>query len=332
MTEITKYSEIEPVKLDLKDKKLLYEIDFNSRQSYQQLAKKIGLSKQGVEYKLNNLIKKGVIKGFYPVINVPKLGYLYCRLLVTLQNITLKDREKIINYLINHKKIFWLFYMQGMYDLIMVIWAKNVSEFKDFIEEFESNYGSFIKRKVETIMTDVIHLKHRFLLGIKEIEEIHIKETDERIKIDDKDKFILNLLSKNPRMSLVDMSKEIKESPKVIAYRIKNLEKQKLIEAYRPIIDYNKLGYTYYKVFINLYKTSKEELLKLREYIKLNPLVIYFIEGVGLPSDLDIEIVIKSNQELFNFIEDLKFKFPKLISDYNTVIFIDTLKVRYLPY
>ena len=61
-------------------------------------------------------------------------------------------------------------------------------------------------------------------------------------------------------------------------------------------------------------------------------MVIYIVEGIGLPADIDIELVVKSNQELFNLIEDLKSKFPKLISDYNTVIFIDTLKVRYLPY
>src|SRR3989338_4692974 len=176
MAEITRYKEIEPVKLDLKDKKLIYNLDFNARASYSYLAKKIGLSKQGIEYKIKNLIKKGVIKGFYPVINVPKLGFKYCRLMLTLRNITEKDKEEIINYFIDSDKVFWLFSMQGPYDLILVIWARSISEFKDFVENLESLYGHFIKRKVETIATDVIHLKHRFLLRKNDIEEIHIKE------------------------------------------------------------------------------------------------------------------------------------------------------------
>ena len=128
------------------------------------------------------------------------------------------------------------------------------------------------------------------------------------------------------------MSKIINESAKVLSYRIKKLENKKLIEAYRPVIDYNSLGYTYYKIFINLNKVSKEELTGLKDFIKYHPLVIYLIEGIGLPADIEIEMIVSSNQELFNFIRTLKEKFPKLIADYNTVVFMDTLKVRYLPF
>ena len=95
MAEIIRHKEIIPVKLDQKDKKLIYELDFHSRDPCSKLSKRVNLSKQGVEYKINNLIKKGVIKGFYPVINVPKLGFIYCRLLLTLQSATEKDKDKI---------------------------------------------------------------------------------------------------------------------------------------------------------------------------------------------------------------------------------------------
>lgn len=331
MTQIIRYRELEPVELDVKDKKLLYELDFNSRQTYNRLAKKIGLSKQGIEYKINSLIKKGVIKGFYPVINVPKLGYLYCRLMVTLQNLTEETRKEITEYLVGHKKVFWLFSMQGAYDLLIVIWAKSLTEFKEFIEEFQTKYGNYIKRKVESVPTDVVYLKHRFLLGINEVEELHIKETAERVKIDETDTHILEALCRNPRMTLVNIAKEVNESPKVVAYRIKRMEKERIVEAYRPIIDFNILGYTYYKIFLNLFHITKKELSTLKHYLKSNPLVLYIVEGIGIPADIDIEIVVKSNQELFNFIDDIKAKFPKLIAEYIPVVFMDTLKVKYLP-
>src|SRR3989344_4812979 len=186
MAEIIRHKEIIPVKLDQKDKKLIYELDFHSRDPCSKLSKRVNLSKQGEEYKINN----------------------------------------------------------------------------------------FIKRKVESIATDVVHYRYRFPLKVKKLEEIHIKETDERVEIDEKDKKVLDLLAKNPRSSLVDMSKIINESAKVLSYRIKKLENKKLIEAYRPVIDYNSLGYTYYKIFINLNKVSKEELTGLKDFIKYHPLVI----------------------------------------------------------
>ena len=333
MQDITDYKEGTPVKLDLKDKKILFELDFNARISYSALAKKVGLSKQGAEYKLKNLMKKGVIKGFYPVINVPKLGYLpYCRLLVTLQNLTEERQREIIDYLISHDKVFWLFSMQGPYDLLIDIWVKSITEFKDFTEELESKFGENIKGKSENITTDVIHYQHRYLLGTKETGEIHLKETSERIEVDELDKKILHILCSEGRIALINVAKKIGESAKVIAYRIKNLEKKKVIEGYRPIIDYGKIGFTYYKLFISLNRISKEEIAKLKSYIRNNPLVIYIVEGIGFPGDLDIELMIKSNQQLFDFIKDLKFKFPALVGEYQTVIFMDTLKVKYLPF
>ena len=60
--------------------------------------------------------------------------------------------------------------------------------------------------------------------------------------------------------------------------------------------------------------------------------MLYIVEGVGLPEDLDVEVMVRSNVELFNFVKDLKLKFPNLIGDYRTFMFIDTKKVRYLPF
>ncbi|MFH1073232.1 MAG: Lrp/AsnC family transcriptional regulator [Nanoarchaeota archaeon] len=332
MKNINQFKEENLVKLDLKDKKLLSVLDFDARLPYSRLAKKIGLSKQGAEYKLNNLLKKGVIKGFYPVINVPKLGYLYCRLSLTLQNVTREKYQEIVNYLLNHKKVFWLFEMQGIFDIFLAMWVQSLTEFKDFIMEVENRFGEHIKKKVENLATDVIHFQHRYLLGNKNTDEIHIKETAERIALDELDKDILKILCTDARIPLVDIAKQVRESAKVVAYRIKKLEKKKLIECYRPIVDHNKIGFTYYKLFISFNRISRNDLMRLKEYIKNNPLLIYIIEGIGLHADLDIEMMVSSNQQLFDFIEDLKFRFPALIGEYQTVIFMDTLKVKYLPF
>lgn len=322
----------EEVSLDLKDKKILFELDFNARIPYSLLAKKVGLSKQGVEYKLNNLIKKEVIKGFYPVVNVTKLGYKYCRLFITLQNTTKEKYEEIVNYLVKHNKVFWLLNMHGIYDFLIVIWVKELNEFREFSEELKGEFSGYIKAAIANITTDVIHYQHRWILGNKETKEIHLKETSEIIEIDNIDKKIIDALSENARFSLVEISKKVNESAKVIGNRIKNLEGKKLIEGYRPIINHSKIGYTYYKVFINLNKISKEELKKLKSYIKNNPIIIYLVEGIALSGDIDIEMMVKDNQQLYNFIDDLRFKFPTLIGEYQTVVFVDTLKVKYLPF
>ncbi len=320
------------VKLDIRDKKLLYLLDFNARMPYSQLAKHIGLSKQGTEYKVQNLVRKGVIKGFYPVINMPKLGYLYCRLSLVLQHATAQKEQEILEYLIKDNRIFWVFTTQGIFDILVVMWAKTITEFKAAIDDLLSRYGRYIKSKNETLTTDVVHYQHRYLLNRKETKEIHIRETQEHVAVDELDKKILAMLCSNARIPLIQIARELKTSAKVVAYRIKRMEQTKLIEGYRPIIDHNRLGYTYYKLWINIHYENIDQIRKLRLYIKENPIVIYLVEGIGLPEDLDVEIMVKNNLELFDFVKDLKNTFPSLIGDYRTFMFIDTKKVRYLPF
>lgn len=322
----------EEVKLDVRDKKLLSLLDFNARMPYSQLAKQVGLSKQGTEYKVQNLVRKGVIKGFYPIINMPKLGYLYCRLSLVLQNTTAGKEQEVLHYLIQDKRFFWVFTTQGLFDMLVVMWAKTITEFKAAIDDLLSRYGRYIKSKNETMATDVIHYRHRYLLNQKETEDIHIKETQERVVIDELDKKILALLCEDARIPLIQIARQLKISAKVVAYRIKSMEQAKLIEGYRPIIDHNVLGYTYYKLWINIHYEDVAQIKRLYAYIKENSIVLYIVEGIGLPEDLDIEVMVRSNLELLNFIKDLRHRFPSLIGDYRTFMFMETKKVRYLPF
>ncbi len=50
------------IKIDLKDRKILYQLDLNSRQSLTQIGKNVGLKKDVVSYRIKRLQDEGVIK------------------------------------------------------------------------------------------------------------------------------------------------------------------------------------------------------------------------------------------------------------------------------
>ena len=50
------------IKLDLKDRKILYNLDINSRQTFKELARKVGLSKDSVKYRIDKLVEKVNLK------------------------------------------------------------------------------------------------------------------------------------------------------------------------------------------------------------------------------------------------------------------------------
>jgi len=63
------------MKLGLKDRKILYELDLNSRQSFQKIGKKVRLSKESVFYRIKKLEEEGIIQRYSTMVDVGKLGY-----------------------------------------------------------------------------------------------------------------------------------------------------------------------------------------------------------------------------------------------------------------
>jgi predicted HTH transcriptional regulator len=91
-------NENKKIKLDLKDRKILALLDEDSRLSNSQIAKRVGLSKPAIEYRLKRFEKNNVIFSFYTVIDFTKLGYSEYKVYFNFQNTDLEDEKKIIDY------------------------------------------------------------------------------------------------------------------------------------------------------------------------------------------------------------------------------------------
>ena len=66
-------------KLDNKDLHLLSVLDWNARMPITQIAKRVQLNKDVVRYRIKNLEEQGIIKGYYSLIDLNKLGYITFR-------------------------------------------------------------------------------------------------------------------------------------------------------------------------------------------------------------------------------------------------------------
>ena len=60
--------------IDERDRKILKELEEDARQTDSAIAKKIHLSKQVTNYRIQKMIESGVISNFYTVVNVGNLG------------------------------------------------------------------------------------------------------------------------------------------------------------------------------------------------------------------------------------------------------------------
>lgn len=313
------------------DLKILEELDFNARIPFTQLAKKINLNKKTTEFRVKKLEKNKIILGYYPQINVSKFNVLYSRLFITLQNISKEEKKEMTTYLKNHKKVFWLFSTQGKYDLGVGCLCNSPFDFKNLIKEINQRYSEFIKNINESFATKLYSLNYNFIQNKKQIIESNYSEENNHKDINELDIQILKKLSINARKSLVEIANELNTTAKVVAYRINKLKKEEIIQSYRTIFNYNKLNLAYYKILINLSKKDENTTKQLKKYLFSHPIVIYYVEGIGISHDLDIEILVKSNSELFNFIEELRFNFPKIINEFETIGFTQNIKTNFVP-
>ena len=318
-------------KLDLKDRKLLYELDIDSRQSAHQIAKKIGLSKDAVIYRINKLQEAGVIKQFHTIINVGKLGFISFRLYLKLQNTTPEKEEEIIEYLKSQKIIAWLVSIDGEYDLGMWILVKSIKNMNLFWKELLHKYVNFISNKKLTIFTKVSYFPRAYFLDKKFNNEEYIFITEpEPEKLDQIELKLLSLIAPNARISILELARQLKITPKTVSVRIKSLEKRKIIVGYRTLFDLEKLGYLYFKLNLKLHNLNLEKENKLRTFIKQHPNIIYDNEVLG-GDDFEIEIQVPTVADFRKILENIKEQFSGIIKEYDYLLFYKEHKFVFFP-
>ena len=319
------------IKLDLKDRKILYELDINSRQSYHEIAKKIGLGKDSVIYRINKLQEISIIKQFHTVIDVGKLGFISFRLYLKLQNITPEKEAEIIEFLKNQKIVTWLVSIDGEYDLGMWILTKSTKEMNQLWRELLKKYRDFIEKRWLTIFTKVSYFPRAYIVEKKQNlgEYVFITEPEEA-KLDKIDLEILKLMAYDSRTPVLEIAKKINITPKTVSVRIKQLEKNKVIVGYRTMFDLEKLGYQYFKIHFNLHNLTEEKEKQFRAFVRQHPNIIYDNEVLG-GDDFEIEIQVKSLNNLRRILDEMKKQFSDIIRNYKYMLFYKEHKYLFFP-
>ncbi|MBI4980589.1 Lrp/AsnC family transcriptional regulator [Candidatus Woesearchaeota archaeon] len=319
------------VDLDLKDRKLLYELDCNSRQTIQQLAKKIGLSKDAIKYRINRLFKDEIIKSFNAVIDTGKLGFTSFRFFIKFYQLSPEKEKEILAFLQKNKNLVWFVQVEGNWDINTWFLYKSLEEMNSFWTELLTKYNNFIERREFGIYSNVTYFSRAYLLkSEKNIFSMPVISLPKEEKIDKSDLKIIELLSKNARMSIVDISQETGLTPKTIINKIKRLEKEKIIVGYRAEFNIEKLGLKYYKIHITTFNTTSEKIKQLKQYIQQNPNIIYHDEVLG-GYDIEIEIQIENEHKLRELIENIRERFSDIIKDYEVLHYYKEHRLRFFP-
>jgi Lrp/AsnC family leucine-responsive transcriptional regulator len=317
--------------LDLKDWKILYELDVDSRQSFKAIARKVGLSKDSVIYRINKLQADGVVKRFHTVIDVGKLGLISFRLYLKFQNTTPEKEAEMIEFLKKQEIVTWIASAEGEYDLAMAIFCPSISEMNALWRALLRKFRGNIERRWLTIFTTVRYFPRAYFLDKKQNFDEYVFVTEPvKPAVDKKDIKILEQLAGDARMPVIEIAKKSGLTPKTVIARIKNLEKENVIIGYRTMFDLEKLGYQYFKLHLNMLHLSEEKERELRQFIKAHPNIVYDNEVLG-GDDIEIEIQCKTIEEFRKILGEIKEKFSGLIKNYRYFLFYKEHKYVFFP-
>jgi DNA-binding Lrp family transcriptional regulator len=319
-------------KLDIIDRRILYQLDLNSRQSLTQIGKKVRLRKNVVAYRIKRMQEDGIITGFWTLIDSYKLGYIVFRFYLVYQYVTPEIKKNIINYLVNDTRTWVVESIIGKYDLGVFIWVKTIEDFYQFWEKLLDTYGDYFAEKIFSIYVQVFSYPCSYLLPDEykdtDRQKYEITGGGPTVAIDDYDLRLLNLLAENTRISLVDLAKELHCSTQMVNDRLKKLTKNDVIQAFRVGIDISKLGLTPFKVDIHLREHTQRK--PIMAYVKRHPNLVFIDTSAGV-SDLELEFDLEDYNEVYRIMEDIKVRFPNAIRKYEYFSIEKNYKLRCLP-
>lgn len=319
-----------PVTLDLKDRKIITELDKNCRQSSSKIARKTGISKDVVNYRINRLVREKIITRFFAEINTAKFGYIVYKLYLQFQNTTEEDEKTILDYLYNHPKVVWTAVCSGRWDLITSFWARDVYEANDYLSDFMNNFSEFILNKQVAINMQYYIYSRKWLTGDKKPKIGCIGKMPGEIVLDELDFKILEQTGKNARTPIVEIANALGTSSSLVIYRIKEMKKRGIITTFRIDLNLEKLGMEFCKSFIYLQSKTTEKENSLIRFCSLHPNVTAVTQLVG-PWDIELEFETGSFEQFHRVMRDIKNRFPDLVRSYESVLISKESGIRYIP-
>lgn len=314
--------------MDKKDKRILTLLDENARYSNTQLAKKVKLSKPSIEYRINKL--KNIIFQYYTIINFTKLGYSQYKIYFKFQDTSIEEENKIINYWIKDNNSAWVASLRGKWDLAVSILARSNFEFGKILNKFMNNYSKYILSK-DVLLTEYSPIYAREYLTETKQKEFTYGIPSEIYKLDEIDREILKVLSKNARINIIDLAKKTKLTRDIINYRLKKLTKEDIIVQYRCYLNLQKININHYKIIFRTKNFNQETENKLKAYITKHKKATQFLKLIG-SWDLEIEFETENEDELYKILTDIRKKFSNTIRDYDIIRILETKKYDYFPF
>ncbi|MFH0700967.1 MAG: Lrp/AsnC family transcriptional regulator [Candidatus Woesearchaeota archaeon] len=303
--------------LDKIDQRILYELDKNARIPETGLAKLVHRSKESIRYRIKKLEQEKIIQGFTIWIDPTKIGYSSAKIYLNIANKP-EQKKELIEFVTKDKRLFWLGVAEGSWNLGMTFFVQSNQEFFELKNQLISRFKDLIIDSHTAILIGVNYCnKNFFFPGQNQWKQMFSSRED--YNLDQTEKAILKELFQNSRVSVVEIARKNETTVDIVRNRIRKMEERRIISRYLTKINYNKLGYEFYKTFLYFKNLNTNDERKLMQYALEIPQIVHLVKQIS-PWDIELEIMCESYHQYNEIISKITREFSSIINRVETAI------------
>ena len=131
--------------LDERDWEIMHLVAEDARMPASRIARKLGCSREVVKYRLNKLVREGVVQ-FITWTNPPKLGYtVWGYMHISFKDMTPVREKEFIAFVKNHPYVSFAHSSLGTYDFGIEFFAHDLGHFYNMQKELKEKFADIIK-------------------------------------------------------------------------------------------------------------------------------------------------------------------------------------------
>lgn len=306
--------------LDLLDRRILFELDCDSRRSLSELSRKVRLGRDLVTYRIDRLKQVGILNKCTAMINPYKLGLTVYKTYLKLE----ANRERwseFVSHLDAHPRTSWLAECYGKWDVVWCVLAYSPKEVYDLQDRLFSEFRDIIFSFNVTTLVNYWWFPKKYLLGESssevqgwkfELPEFTFGTTPLEHSLDETECGIIQLLCEDAQMSVTDMARRLRTTPAIVKYRTEKLEELGIIAGYRVDIDRSALGMTVFRVQVHPWEYDAVKELEFHSFCRTHPRISEYAQQLG-DCKLEFEVEAKDYAEFSAVIDEIRERFSSYV-------------------
>ena len=298
--------------------RILQTYDLDARQSFANISRKLGPSRDAIRKVIKDLEASNTIRGYITVLDIGKLGYTAYAVYVRLDTTSEDKVKKLAEYLKKQSEIYWIATLGGRFDLLFAIQTKSVVQFSHILSDIQRRFP-FIADPQFAIRMRSTQFQRTYLSDrlTKRIQG-GFEARDEKETITERERALLQLLVSNPQESVANIATHLQTTRVTALATLRRLETRGIIQGYSTLLSCVHLGYECYLLLITLKRFDQSTRGSLRKFASQESAIIFCVETIG-PWHTEFHCEVKNQRELQELVRKIRTSFAVELASIESV-------------